>query len=148
MFTLIGLATLVAVVLSIIGEVKSFNAEIQGSVSTLTRVGVIIFLGAWIGLMLLLCFITSRIKEIGLGERRVVAAVGLSTPLLLVRVIYALLAAFSTNSDFNMLTGDPTIMLVMAVLEEIIICLVCLGTGLTLTKQKPTNHSEAYAPVG
>lgn len=133
--------------LSIVGQVNSANSGQLNSANSLSKVGVLIFLAAWAGLAFLVFSIASRLKQIEPGERKLVTAVGLSTPLLFVRVVYSLLAAFSNNSDFNMLTGNPTIMLVMAVLEEIIICVVCLGTGLTLHKQECIEHDESFVPV-
>lgn len=113
----------------------------------MTKVGVVIFLVTWAGLALLLSWIASRFSFIEDGERRLVFAVGLSVPLLLVRILYSLLAIYSHNPDFNLLTGSPTIMLVMADLEEIAICAICLGTGVTLSVRKHTDYNEEYAPV-
>lgn len=128
--------------MSIIGQVKSANSGSQDLVNFLSKIGVVIFLAAWAGLGFLFWSIVSRVKEVAPGERRILVAIGLSTPLLLVRVLYSLLGAFSSDSKFNMLTGNPTTMLVMAVLEEIIICLLCLGTGLTLVKQDYVEYDE------
>ncbi|KAJ5320554.1 hypothetical protein PENANT_c033G00810 [Penicillium antarcticum] len=43
------------------------------------------------------------------------------------------MAASSGDSKVHMLTGNPTIVLVMAVLEDIAIVWMCLGTDLTLS---------------
>lgn len=134
-------------ILSIVGQVKSTNLGQESSISTLTKAGIILFLVAWAGLAFLLFSVASRLSYVEDGERRLVLAVGLSVPLLLVRVVYSLLGVFSHDPDFNMLTGSPTIMLVMAVLEEIAICVICLGAGVTLSARKRTDYNEAYAPV-
>ncbi|KAJ5819818.1 hypothetical protein N7474_005409 [Penicillium riverlandense] len=147
LFKWLGLATLVAVILSIVGQVQNTNLGQESSISTLTKAGVVIFLVTWAGLAFLLFGVASRFGSIEDGERRLVFAVGLSVPLLLVRILYSLLAVFSHSPDFNMFTGSPTIMLVMAVLEEIAICVICLGTGITLSVRKRTDYNEEYALV-
>lgn len=97
------------------------------------RLGWLLFLVAWADLVLLLCLIGSRFHQIENGEHRLVLSVGLSAPLLFIRIVYPLLAAFSGDLKFNMITGGPTILLVTAILEEIAIVGVCLSTGLTLS---------------
>ncbi|CAG8360303.1 unnamed protein product [Penicillium salamii] len=148
LFSTVSVASLVAVVLSIIGQVKGFQAGEQNSTQLLSKIGVIIFLAAWVGLAFSLFLIALRVRQISSGERRLVAAVGLSTLLLLIRVIYSVLSVLSNNTDFNMVAGNPTIMLVMAVLEEITICVICLGTGLNLPKQERIDTIEDYVVVG
>ncbi|KAL1963578.1 hypothetical protein VTN77DRAFT_8023 [Rasamsonia byssochlamydoides] len=127
-----GLITLVGLILSIIGQTQSSDPT-QGLLNVKTKIGVIVFVVAWVGLCILLLLVGSRYHNIEEGEHRLLLAVGLSIPLLLVRLIYSLLVAFAQNPSFNMVTGNVTITLVMDVLEEILIVLICLGIGLTLS---------------
>jgi uncharacterized membrane protein (DUF485 family) len=73
-----------------------------------------------------------RVKWIQQGERRLVLAVAISVPFILVRLIYSAILSFAHNPRFNLISGSVTINLVMAVLEEFVVIIVCLGVGLTL----------------
>ena len=44
--------------------------------------------------------------------------------------------SFARNPRFNLISGSTTINLVMAVLEEFVVIILCLGFGLTLRVQK------------
>ena len=58
----------------------------------------------------------------------------MSLPLLLVRLIYASIYGYRDSADFSSLSGSFTIMLCMALLEEIAMVLIYEGAGLTLRK--------------
>ena len=73
-----------------------------------------------------------RVKWIENGERRLVLAVAISIPFILVRLIYSAILSFAHNPRFSLIGGSVTINLVMAVLEEFVVIIVCLGVGLTL----------------
>jgi hypothetical protein len=66
------------------------------------------------------------------GENRTLAAVVVSAPFILVRIIYAMLLFFLANSTFNMIDGNNTVQLVMSVFDELIVVFVCLAVGFTL----------------
>jgi hypothetical protein len=76
-----------------------------------------------------------RIAWIKKGECRLVLAVAISVPFILVRLIYSAILSFAHNPRFNLISGSVTINLVMAVLEEFVVIIVCLGIGLTLRVQ-------------
>lgn len=138
--------TLVGLILSIVGQTASSDPT-NGLVNAKTKIGLIMFLIAWVGLCILLLLVGSRYRGIEDGEHRLLLAVGLSIPLLLVRLIYSLLVAFTQNPSFNMITGNVTIMLVMDVLEEIIIVLICLGIGLTLSVRQSAAYIEVQTSI-
>lgn len=58
------------------------------------------------------------------GEKRLLIAVGLSFPLLVVRYIHALVADFAHNKNFNSFFGNATIYLLMAVATECIVIII------------------------
>ncbi|PLB43827.1 hypothetical protein P170DRAFT_63216 [Aspergillus steynii IBT 23096] len=132
LFGLLSLATIAAMILSIIGQVQSADAERPASANSLSQASVVIFLVVWAGLAILVFSMASRNRYIKAEERRLVRAVALSMPFLLVRVLYSFLGSFSHNPDFDLLTGSPAVLLGMAVLEEFVICVVCLEAGVML----------------
>ncbi|KAL1979277.1 hypothetical protein VTN96DRAFT_6318 [Rasamsonia emersonii] len=146
LFRFTGVITLVGLILSIVGQTASSDPT-NGLVNAKTKIGLIMFLIAWVGLCILLLLVGSRYRGIEDGEHRLLLAVGLSIPLLLVRLIYSLLVAFTQNPSFNMITGNVTIMLVMDVLEEIIIVLICLGIGLTLSVRQSAAYIEVQTSI-
>lgn len=100
-----------------------------------TKASLVLFLVAWLGLGILLLLIGAHFSTIEAGEHRLLFAVGVSMPLILIRLVYSYLSVFGQRTEFNMFTGNVTIMLVMVVLEQIGVVVVCLGVGLTLDKR-------------
>ncbi|GJP87565.1 hypothetical protein AlacWU_00464 [Aspergillus niger] len=146
-FRLIGLLTLAGMVLCIVGS--SMSSSLQGITNSIeAKVGDVLYVIAWACLCVLLLVVGSKYASIEDGEHRLLLAVGISVPLLLVRLIYSLLSVFTHNPTFNMLTGNVTVFLVMAVLEEIVIVGICLGVGMTLeVRQRPTEYEACEAPA-
>ena len=68
------------------------------------------------------------------GEKRVLLAVAASSPFLLVRLIYASIYDYGLDYDFSALDGSVTVLLCMALLEEIAIVVMYEGVGVTLRK--------------
>lgn len=101
-----------------------------------TKAGLVLFLVAWLGLGVLLLLVGTRFSSIEAGEHRLLVAVGVSIPLILIRLAYSYLSVFGQRRDFNMFTGNVTIMLVMVVLEQIGVVVVSLGVGLTLNRRE------------
>ncbi|PYH92855.1 hypothetical protein BO71DRAFT_12490 [Aspergillus ellipticus CBS 707.79] len=144
LFKVVGLLTLVGLILCIVGQVENMGSLSEMmNISSKAKVGYILFIIAWVGLCGLFALIGCKYHSIEDGEHRLLLAVGLSVPLLLVRLVYSLMGAFSHNSMFSMLTGNVTVMLVMSVLEEIGIVLICLGVGLTLAVRPRVVDAEA-----
>ena len=122
-----------------------------------TKVGVVIFIIAWIILCGLLANLAMRSACIDKSERRLVLAVAVSVPFILVRLIYSVILSFAHNPRFNLISGSVTINLVMAVLEEFVVIILCLGIGLTLRVQRERDvfvrgvgvvqNSDKMAPV-
>lgn len=151
-FRLSGLVTILALILSIVGATTQSN-PIVNPVPATTKAGIILFVVSWVLLCILLVLVGSRYSSIEAGEHRLLWAILICVPLLLVRLIYSVIVDFAHNSKFNPITGNVTVQLVMAVLEEILITLIILGTGLTLDVRSKVVHEEVamrpsqqYAP--
>lgn len=102
-----------------------------------------LFVISWVGLCFLLGLLAFYRAEIEAGERRILLAVGVSTVLVFVRLIYAMLIFFVADETFNFLDGSTTALLVMSVLEEIGVVAVCIGVGMTL----PVRGNVKYSGV-
>ncbi|CAI7617298.1 unnamed protein product [Penicillium glandicola] len=140
-FRLAGIPTITAAILSIIGTTASSNIS-NGLVKQQTKLGLVFYLIAWIIVGGLFLIILQRTKRIENGENRLLLAVGISLPLIFVRLMYSYIYAFGHKSEFNMITGDVTIQLVMSVLAEMVAVLVCLGIGLTLQVRPAAKYTQ------
>jgi len=76
------------------------------------------------------------------GERRLLTAIIIALPLLLVRLIYSIFTTFTHNKSFNLLTGSPTVLLCVALIEEFLVVVCFEGTGLTLKRVVREEHVE------
>ena len=127
----------VGIILSIIGGVESgndYSTTGRYVPQTLTKVGLGLFIASFAAILAITVILSSSISHAEPGEKRVLLAVALSLPLLLVRLIYGSVYIFGNSSDFNSLSGSVTILLCMALFEEIGIVLIYEGVGLTLRK--------------
>lgn len=125
------------IILSIIGGIKS--GEDYGKTGhyrpqTLTKVGLALFIVSFVAILATTTILSLSISHAESGEKRILFAVAASVPLLLIRLIYSSVYTFGNNLNFSSLTGSVTILLLMALLEEIAIVLIYEGVGLTLRK--------------
>lgn len=127
----------VGIILSIVGGVESgtdYKKNGRYLPQTLTKVGVGLFIASFVAILAFTVILSLSISHAEPGEKRVLLAVAGSLPLLLVRLIYASIYVFRESSDFSSISGSVTILLCMALLEEIAIVLVYEGVGITLKK--------------
>ncbi|KAI1762528.1 hypothetical protein GGR53DRAFT_417523 [Hypoxylon sp. FL1150] len=134
---LIHLVTIVGLILSSIGGSDSgsdFEKTGTYQVSSLTRAGTGLMIAAYILLVIATIVVATQLSAVEPGEKRLVLAVGLSLPFILIRLAYAAEAVYGNNKSFSQLTGDVNIQLGMAVIMEIIVVAICEGIGMTLKK--------------
>lgn len=71
------------------------------------------------------------------NEKRMLLAISASLPFLLVRIVYSCLSTFTTNPQFSQIDGNPTILLVMALIMEMVTIFLYEVMGLLLRKTPP-----------
>jgi len=137
MIKLIHTVITVALILGIVGGTQAGtnygNTGIYKA-QTLSKVGSVLFIVAYIAILLVTVIISFSVSHAEAGEKRLLLAVAVSLPLLLVRLIYSLMTSFSKLKGFNSVTGDVTILLCVALIEEMIVMVIYEGVGLTLKK--------------
>lgn len=101
---------------------------------TLTKVGLGLFIASFVAILATTITLSSSISHAESGEERVLLAVAISLPLFLVRLIYASIYDYKLSPNFSPLNGNITILLCMALLEEIAIVLIYESVGVTLRK--------------
>ena len=125
------------IILSIIGGVESgsdYSTTGRYIPQTLTKVGLGLFIASFVAILTITVLLSSSISHAEPGEKRVLLAVALSLPLLLVRLMYGAVYIFGNSSEFNSLSGSVSILLFMGLFEEMGIVLIYEGVGLTLRK--------------
>jgi hypothetical protein len=69
------------------------------------------------------------------GERHIFWALAASLPFLFIRLIYSCLSTYSHKRKFSLLGGSTTVLLCVALLEELAVVIIYESVGLTLKKQ-------------
>ena len=131
-FRLLGLVPLVGLILAIIGGIDeaSSNPSKMSTGLDLVRAGVIIFLVIFIILAIITLATFLRLRSVSAGDERILYALALSIPFILVRLIYSIIVDFAGNPQFNLITGDVVIQGCMASLMEYIVVILYLIAGL------------------
>jgi hypothetical protein len=115
----------VALILCIVGA-TSANSPAQIESESTVHIGIILYTVVYVALLLLTLGSMLGRRMTGRGEMSLILAVSLALPFLAVRVLYALLAAFSHNKQFNPVTGSTTTALFMDTFQEMIVVLIYL----------------------
>jgi hypothetical protein len=109
----------------------------------LNKVGASLFVVSYAILVGFVGITYPSIQHAEAGEKRIFLALALSLPFILVRLVYSCLSTFANKPDFNILDGNVTILLCVALIEEIICVIIYEATGLTLHKLRKEEHVEA-----
>ncbi|KAJ2994346.1 hypothetical protein NUW58_g1581 [Xylaria curta] len=146
------LLVFVGVILGAIGGPSSsshFAKTGEYKASDLTQAGIGLTIAGFVLLVIATVVVGLKISYAEPGEKRIVLAVALSLPFLLVRVLYAAIGAYKSDSAFNLATGNINIFLGTAVIEEIIIVFIIEAVGLTLkVRPKTVAPSSKPGPLG
>ncbi|KAI1490864.1 hypothetical protein F5X96DRAFT_634234 [Biscogniauxia mediterranea] len=134
---LVQIVVLVGLILGCIGgsDAGSTYAETgtYPQATTLSQAGIALMIVGYVLLVLATAVVAAtQLSRIEAGERRVVLAVALSLPFILVRLAYSAESVFGANPDFNLLTGNHNVLLGMAVIMEMVVVAIVETIGLTL----------------
>ena len=130
------------IILSIVGGVISgehYNKTGRYEPHIATKIGLALFIVSFIGILVVTAILSFSISHAESGEKRILLALAVSLPLLLLRLIYSSVYTFGDVSSFSSLSGSVTILLCMALLEEIAIVVIYEGVGLTLRESRKQN---------
>ncbi|KAH6974301.1 hypothetical protein BKA56DRAFT_645478 [Ilyonectria sp. MPI-CAGE-AT-0026] len=123
----------IALILVIVGGVSADNITEIGDQDTV-KAGVILFFVVFVILVLLTVTAAIGRRRAGFGELRLLWAVAISLPILLIRIIYSFLAVFSHQPVFLAMSGSTSAVLTelfMGRIEEMAVVLVYLWAGIT-----------------
>ncbi|KAI1384613.1 uncharacterized protein F4822DRAFT_367992 [Hypoxylon trugodes] len=152
---LVQTLTLVGLILGIIGGTQAGQNVAktgQYTVSSLSQAGIGLTIASFALLVLATLFVAQQISYVESGEKRLVLAVGLSLPFILVRLVYSAISVFGNNPSFNQLKGNADILLGMSVLMEMIVVIIVEGIGMTLKTvpkgERVASTSSSYQQNG
>jgi len=128
-FRLLQLLITVSLILCIAGGTSSTSSTGAYTPQTTTKVGVILYLLAFLALCFIAATTMRKLSNAPKDEKRLVWAVLIALPLILVRIIYSILSVFHHDHDFNLITGSVAIHVVMAILEEMAVVIIYLVVG-------------------
>ena len=133
---LLQLPAMIALVICIVGgsDLTDSSVSEQNTGKKLIKAGLIIFLVIYICLFLLIAKSVGEISSIPSGEKRVLFVLIVSLPLLGVRILFSLLAYFSTISTFSPINGNVLVRAFMSILEEILIVIAYALAGILVPK--------------
>jgi hypothetical protein len=145
---LIQLIVTVGLILSIIGGIKAGDDLSSTGVytpQTLSQVAMGLFIAAYVLIVATTIILSFSVPHAEHGEKRLLLAVAISLPFLLVRVVYGSISLFASTSDFNSVDGNVTIYLCMALIMEACTVVIYEVTGITLRKLVQSAPSGAVA---
>ncbi|KAI0881856.1 uncharacterized protein GGS22DRAFT_170914 [Annulohypoxylon maeteangense] len=140
---LVQVLALVGLILAIVGGSQSYTST-GYKVSNLSQAGTGVTIAAYVLLVIATVAVAMQLSYIEEGEKRLVLAVGLSLPFILVRLAYSGESVFGNNPDFSPLTANVDIYLGMAVVMEMVVIVIVEAIGMTLHKI-PSNTSAPVA---
>ncbi|KAF7865210.1 hypothetical protein EAF04_006187 [Stromatinia cepivora] len=136
---LIEILTLVGLILGIVGGTNashSYTTTGKWIPGTESKVSNILFIVAFVALVITTFLTSFSVSHAENGEKRILLGIAIALPFLFVRLLYSVLSTFVAHSTkFNSFTGSVTILLCMALLEELVIVVIYLAIGLTLRVQ-------------
>ncbi|MCJ1393146.1 hypothetical protein MMC18_006018 [Xylographa bjoerkii] len=128
------LPTMIALILCVVGgtDESSSNISEHSTGQTYTKVGIAIFLVIYVLLFGVTAITSADLGNAPRGEKRIYFAVVVALPFIAVRLLYSVLADFTSISNFSIANPDPWVQLFMAVVEELLVVLMYTLAGLTV----------------
>ena len=131
---LVNILTLVAFILITIGYSNLSAHDVETGIDRQASVSIaatIFFLISYAGIILATLLVGLSASHASPDETRLLIAVALSEPFLLIRVLYICLQVLANSRKFSPVNGSVTIFLCVALLEEFVVVLIYEAVGLT-----------------
>lgn len=141
-FRLVQLLITLGLILSIVGGTSGSTSDGKVTVSTEAKAGVILYIVAFAGITFILVVSSGYRTAVPIQERRSPAAVTVTWPFILVRLVYSVLATFLNDNTFSVVGGSVGVRVGMAVVEEWVVVIAYLALGFSLQKLQPEEQGE------
>ncbi|KAM7200249.1 hypothetical protein V8F33_003967 [Rhypophila sp. PSN 637] len=143
---------IVGMILGIVGGALS-GSNLSGGykIAAETKAGLGLMIAGY-GIVVVATVLTAfQVKKAEKGERRLLLAVGVAIPFVLVRVVFSCMAVFGNNSDFSAFGGGTkyaNYLLGMAIVMEMVCVVIFEGVGLTLRRRSKEESRRVGEWVG
>ncbi|KAK3380341.1 hypothetical protein B0T24DRAFT_190916 [Lasiosphaeria ovina] len=160
---LVQLVVLVGLILGIVGGTKlgdavskAFDGQAQGqappaySIPAESKAGLGLLIAGYAILVGVTLAAAAHVGHVAAGERRLLLAVGLALPFLLVRIVFSAMATFGSDPNFRSFGGSPNYphyLIGMAIVMEMATVAIIEAVGLTLQKASPAYNAPAGRPA-
>lgn len=141
-FRLLQLLVLLGMILGIVGATSATSSDGTYTPQATSKAGSILYLVAFILMMLVLVLCCLSLSYVPRGERKIAFAVAFAAPFIFVRLIYSLIAVVANNKTFRPGSGSVVVFALMSVLEEIFAVIIYLVLGFTLEKLQESDKGE------
>lgn len=121
---------MIGLIMSIVGGTSSISSTGVYTVQVTSEAGIALYCVKIQIALVLLTFITvSKVSHITSSDNRLVWAVIVALPLILVRLCYSLLLVFHHSHEFNLVSGSVVLLVCLSVIEEMLVVLIYLFVG-------------------
>ncbi|KAF6235122.1 hypothetical protein HO173_006749 [Letharia columbiana] len=142
----ISIFSLAGMSLGVYGGIKASESKTPFVLNPESKTAVALFTTVFVVVLIVFVVLMAQIVYVEPGERRLLYAVAMASPLIAVRLTYGLIVDFAQNKHFSYFYGSVTIYLFMAVVPEIIACAIYIITGVTLRKL-PKDDTGKHVPL-
>lgn len=142
----ISIFSLAGMSLGVYGGIKASESKDPFVLNPESKTAVALFTTVFVVVLIVFTLLLVQIVYVEPGERRLLYAVAVATPLIAVRLTYGLIVDFAKNKHFSYFYGSVTLYLCMAVAPEILACTTYIITGLTL-RRLPKNDACKHVPL-
>lgn len=128
---------MVGLILSILGGIKASDDLSSTGVytpQTLSKIAMGLFIAAFVLIVATTIILSFSISHAEHGEKRLLLAVSISLPFILVRLVYSSISLLANTTTFNSVSGNVTVYLCMALIMEVCVVIIYEAVGLTLRK--------------
>ena len=135
-YHIVLLVLVAGLILTIVGstEINPDPVTYAITVPALSKAGIAIFLLVWLLIALIAALVIKDISNAATEERKLAWAAAIALPFLLIRLIYAALAAFINDGNFNLLDSSVAVVWTLAVLTECLVVFFYLVVGFNVPK--------------
>lgn len=131
--------TIICIIGLILGIAGFSTADTQNGMyhpSNIVKASMGIFLAVFALVLLLTAFLYIQLQgRLRAFQKKLFLAIGLSMPFLIVRLVYSAISDYGHDSRFTVLVGDPTVLLCMSVLEEIVAMVITMVLGVLAVRE-------------
>ncbi|KPM42694.1 hypothetical protein AK830_g3894 [Neonectria ditissima] len=142
-FRVVQLLITLGLILSIVGGTDGTPSS-TGTFkpSTISQVAIILYIVAFAAMACILVVVSQSRSSAPSQEGRILIAVAVASPFIMVRLLYSILALFIHNHTFSIINGSVPVFVCMTAIEEFVVVVDYLLLGFSLEKLEPGQKGD------